>query len=63
MHWGEQEMEGSNAKSAQVIETGKIRAETKRQVMREDRTCRQEEKSPDGQERCPLMGTLTIREV
>ena len=57
----EKEVECSYTKGAQVIEAGEIRVETERQVMRKDRTRRQEEESSDGNERCPSVGALANR--
>ena len=61
MYWRKKEMERSYTERAQVIETGKIRVETKRQVMRKNWTRRQEEESSDGNERCPSVGSLANR--
>ena len=61
MNRRKKEMERCYTERAQVIETGKIRVETKRQVMRKDWTRRQEEEASDGTERCPAVGSLANR--
>lgn len=57
----EQEVERSYTERSQVIEAGKIRAETERQVMRKDRTRRQEKEASDGNECRPSVGSLANR--